>query len=387
MLSNRVLSRWLARGSLTIAICGFAALMVPPLNAASLRKAAAAAASNAGASDPGSVLYGYFDVSEPTTDNGTGNGINVMRLVNTTGQDMCALIYVFDDDEQLGECCGCPLTANESQSFGIAGGLTPPDGLTDDLTDDWREASADQESGVIAVLGATALTGCTLNGSASNNSTPNPACNAGCDPSISFQDGVLVPGTPSGQGLNGNIVGSQRIGSKESVTEVNMVDDSPGDSDNVKNVQKQCQNNVQNGSGKGICTCGDLYIVAPNNPPGFIKEKRLRLFQGRIIPANFFDVTVNNTATIPFRIENRSKKNTDHIDVSTVQPHPDPFFLIPSPESTNLLPKGSQAFDMEFQPHATGPADPAFFKITGFNIPGAGPIGNVTVEMNGKGVP
>ena len=266
MVGSNIFSGWLAKGALTLAAGAFVASIAVPANAASLRHAASGSGSSGAATgsggDPGSVLYGYFDVSESPSDNGTGNGDNVMRLINTTAQDMCALIYVFDDDEELGECCGCPLTANELLSFGIGGGkkfhpdTRPPSGLTDNLTANWREASHDEESGVIAVIGATALTGCTLNGSTSNSSSFNPACNAGCDPTIRFSPGVLVQSTPSGFGLNGNILHNQRIGTASGLTEVNMFDDSPGDSINTAvNLQDQCHNAITQGSGKGWCTC------------------------------------------------------------------------------------------------------------------------------------
>ncbi len=128
--------------------------------------------------------------------------------------------------------------------------------LYDNLTSNWREASGNEESGVIAIVGASALIPCTTNGSSSNNSTPNPACNAGCDPTIHFQSGVLVQSTPSGQGLNGYIIHNQAIGDVHGLLEVSMFDDSPGDSVNTSaNLQDLCRNNVQNGSGRGWCTC------------------------------------------------------------------------------------------------------------------------------------
>ncbi len=257
----------LVRSSLVLAAGTLAASMAIPAHAASLRKALASeAASTSGspAGDPGSVLYGYFDVSEPSTNNGTGNGDNVMRLINTTAQDMCALIYVFDADEELGECCGCPLTANEVINFGITNDPYYSGGITDNLTTNWREASEDQQNGVIAVVGATALSGCINNGSPSNYTTPNPACNAGCDPTIRFVDGVLVQSSPSGQGLNGAMLHNQRIGAASGILEVNMFDDSPGDATNIGGLQDLCRNAIQRGSGKGWCTCphefGDLIV-------------------------------------------------------------------------------------------------------------------------------
>ncbi len=256
MGGRNMFSSWLTKGALTLAAGAIIASAAMPADAATLRKSAAAAttSASAGGADPGNVLYGYFDVYGHG-DNRTGDGQSDMKLVNTTGQDMCALIYVFDADEELGECCGCPLTANELVSFGI--GLRGP--LYDNLTGNWREASFDIANGVVLAVGATALSGCTLNGSASNSSTYNPACHAGCDPTIPFQSGVLVQGTPSGQGLVGDIIRTQEIGEAESITETNMFDDSPGDPTNLASLQTLCQNNVQRGSGRGWCTCPNSF--------------------------------------------------------------------------------------------------------------------------------
>jgi len=249
---------WLSKGALTLAAGAFIASVAMPASAATLRKSSAGAATSAavGGSDPGNVLYGYFDVHEPPIldHNGTGDGQNAMELINTTAQDMCALIYVFDDDEQLGECCGCPLTANELVSFGIGRGP-----LYNNLTGNWREASFDVGSGVVLVVGATAAAPCTLNGSPSNGSSYNPACHAGCDPTIHFQPGVLVQGTPSGQGLNGGIIRPQEIGPVESITETTLFDDSPGDATNIAALQDFCKNDVQRGSGRGWCTCPNSF--------------------------------------------------------------------------------------------------------------------------------
>ena len=257
MGGRNMYSGWLTKGALTLAAGAFIASVAMPANAATLRKSSAGAASSTsgGGSDPGSVLFGYFDVHEPTFDNGTGDGQNAMELINTTAQDMCALIYVFDDDEEMGECCGCPMTANELVSFGI--GSRGP--LYNNLTGNWREASYDIGSGVVMVVGATATAGCTFNGSSSNNSTFNPACNAGCDPTIHFQQGVLVQSTPSGQGLNGGIIRSQHIGEVEGITETTMFDDSPGDPANLSSLQDLCKNDVQRGSGRGWCNCPNLF--------------------------------------------------------------------------------------------------------------------------------
>ncbi len=245
-----LISRWTGFAwtgfAMTLAIGASVVSMAVPAGAATLRKATSASAANAAAAsgDPGSVLYGYFDTNEPPSENGTGNGGSAVRLINTTAQDMCALIYIFDKDEELNACCGCPLTANELVTLGNDTRFLP------------REAGADLDSGVIAIVGATALAPCTTNGSASNGSTFNPSCNAGCDPTIPFTPGVLVQSTPSGQGLQGNIIHSFRIGNVASLTEDSLFDDSPGDSTNIaQDLQAQCKNIVQHGSGFGVCSC------------------------------------------------------------------------------------------------------------------------------------
>lgn len=247
--NTTLMSRWTGF-AMAFAISVGIASIAAPAGAATLRTASAksAPAATASGGDPGSVLYGYFDGDEPASENGTGNGGTALRLINTTAQDMCALIYIFDKDEELNACCGCPLTANQLFSFGSHTRLQP------------REAGSDLRSGVVAILGATALAPCTFNGSASNGSTPNFACNAGCDPTIPFAPGVLIQGTPSGQGLQGTLTKSFRIGDAASLVEVPLFDDSPGDPTNISQaLQAQCKNIVQHGSGFGICQCpGEL---------------------------------------------------------------------------------------------------------------------------------
>ena len=57
-----------------------------------------------------------------------GAGDNILRLINPNGaangnlagaqeQTVCAMIYVFDDDEEMGECCGCPLSSSSAEDF------------------------------------------------------------------------------------------------------------------------------------------------------------------------------------------------------------------------------------------------------------------------------
>src|ERR1700691_4401346 len=92
---------------------------------------------------PGEVLWTYYETTEAATtsctssdaggcDNG-GNGDNILRLVNPNGNanaafgpvaDVCAMIYVFDDNQEMGECCGCPLSPSDFESFSVERDLT-----------------------------------------------------------------------------------------------------------------------------------------------------------------------------------------------------------------------------------------------------------------------
>ena len=65
---------------------------------------------------------------------------NIIRLINPNGaangnlagakpQPVCAMIYVFDDDQEMGECCGCPLTSTQLATFSVEKNLTSNWGL------------------------------------------------------------------------------------------------------------------------------------------------------------------------------------------------------------------------------------------------------------------
>src|SRR5579862_4051334 len=89
----------------------------------------------------GPMLTAPYDVSGPT-----GDGDNIIRLTNPAGchtaqsdvacsseTDLCAMIYVFDDDQEMGECCGCPITPNELQEYSVETALA----------DNFQQASPD----------------------------------------------------------------------------------------------------------------------------------------------------------------------------------------------------------------------------------------------------
>ena len=65
---------------------------------------------------PGQALWTYYN----TSGNPAGGGDNILTLINPNGSansnlgnpaaNTCAMIYVFNEAQGMGECCGCPLT-------------------------------------------------------------------------------------------------------------------------------------------------------------------------------------------------------------------------------------------------------------------------------------
>src|SRR5271166_3109069 len=122
-----------------------AVTMSSSAGAASLRQGSNAAVAGA---LPGEVLWGSYMTEEKgilcppnsnvTTDvvcNTAALGDNILRLINPNGaananlagaepQTVCAMIYVFDDDEEMGECCGCPLSSTRLATFSVEKNLT-----------------------------------------------------------------------------------------------------------------------------------------------------------------------------------------------------------------------------------------------------------------------
>lgn len=228
--------RWLGKGALALAAgAAFLASVSTPARAVML---------------PGSALFGYYDVSPPTRSGefGFGSGDSILTLVNPNGNanisfgavlDSCAMIYVFDENQEMGECCGCPLSPTKEESFSVE----------HNLTSNWAVSNptgVNTHQGVIAIraVGQPNAIGCN---SFSVPGTINPACNGGCDPTNGFT------ATPT---LLGSIIHVQDIDGTEDETEVSLFDNGTGDTaQNNPYLIQQCAAIVGNGTGGGICTC------------------------------------------------------------------------------------------------------------------------------------
>jgi len=89
---------------------------------------------------PGSYHATYFDVSSSFTKSQQGYGgpghsggdgdalVHIVDVGNWENDpldgDLCANIYVFDDDQEMQECCSCPLTADSVKTISVINDLT-----------------------------------------------------------------------------------------------------------------------------------------------------------------------------------------------------------------------------------------------------------------------
>jgi hypothetical protein len=131
--------------------------------------------------------------------------------------NLCAMIYVFDADQQLTECCGCVETHNNLHTLSVRGQLTnnPLTGVV-------------SRTGVIKVVSA-----------AVNNSPCDPTSNV--SPKANLRVWVTHIQNP--------------VGGAFPITETESSDSTLGATE-LANLQAQCAFVGILGSGQGICSCG-----------------------------------------------------------------------------------------------------------------------------------
>ena len=131
--------------------------------------------------------------------------------------NLCAMIYVFDNDQQLTECCGCQETHNGLRTLSVKTNLTN-NPLTGKVSN----------NGVIKIV------------SAAVNATP-------CDPTSNV--------TPTAN-LREWATHAQAVSATAyAVTETTFTDSTLGATE-LANLEAQCAFVHILGSGNGICTCG-----------------------------------------------------------------------------------------------------------------------------------
>jgi hypothetical protein len=131
--------------------------------------------------------------------------------------NLCAMIYVFDADQQLSECCGCVETHNGLRTLSVRKDLTS-NPLTGRVS----------TTGVIKIVSA-----------AVNNSPCDPTSN------VSPKANLRAWGTHI----------QNAVGAAYPITETEFTDSTLGATE-LANLQAQCAFINILGSGQGVCTCG-----------------------------------------------------------------------------------------------------------------------------------
>ncbi len=158
------------------------------------------------------VAVGYFSIGAVGTD-------ATIRITNpgTTGQDLCAMTYIFDNDQQMTECCGCVISPDGLRTFSLNKDL-----LANPLT------GVPSSSGSIMFL------------------TADQASNSSCNPATPTPSGVA---DAWGTHL-------QNLSKTQSIVTEGTLSFTPLTSTLSSALQSQCSFIQQLGSGHGICTCG-----------------------------------------------------------------------------------------------------------------------------------
>jgi hypothetical protein len=153
------------------------------------------------------------------SNNVAGAPDGTVRIDNPglTYGNLCAMIYVFDADQQLSECCGCVETHNGLRTLSVKRDLTG-NPLTGRVS----------TTGVIKVVSA-----------AVNNSPCDPTSN------VSPKANLRAWGTHI----------QNAVGTAWPITETEFSDSTLGATE-LANLQAQCAFINILGSGQGVCSCG-----------------------------------------------------------------------------------------------------------------------------------
>jgi hypothetical protein len=149
--------------------------------------------------------------------NTAGAPDGTVRVINdgNTGGSLCAAFYVFDDSQEMQECCSCPVTADGLIAESINKNL-----LANSLT------SFVNVKGVIKVVSTTSSSGV-------------------CDP---------TKGAPTA-GIRGWATHIQKATTGYAITETELHDANLASSE-LAGLQQFCSFEIILGSGRGTCRCG-----------------------------------------------------------------------------------------------------------------------------------
>jgi len=224
----------------------------------------------------------YFDVATSAASSRAGyggpgisggSGDNTVRIINSQAKfgTLCAMIYVFDDFEELQTCCGCPVSPDGLRTLSVV----------NDLTLDFGVNKGNLNAGVIRIV------------TESPNFIPgNPNPSGTNPPGVNGPNTGTVPVACDPTGGLGNdpfhrgSLGSLAPGLKAYITHAELVE--PGNIPGGHSVQstsveeflaatpeeieeegdrERCAFLLTNGSGSGVCTCGvgdSEFVASPN---------------------------------------------------------------------------------------------------------------------------
>ena len=144
-----------------------------------------------------------------------------VRLTNpgVTGGNLCAEIYVFDQSQQLSECCGCLVSPDGLRTLSVNGDVTgnPLTGVK-------------SKTGVVKIVSADAF------------------LNRSCDPTTIAPKASLAAWSTNIQKQNASTF---------AITETTFQLGPLGD-DELAALQQQCSFSSTLGSGQGVCSCGTV---------------------------------------------------------------------------------------------------------------------------------
>ena len=154
----------------------------------------------------------YFDA--------TSGADSTIRVTNPaiTGQDLCAMVYVFDQDQQMSECCGCSISQDGLLTLSLNKNL-----LNNPLT------GVKSKTGTVLLIAA--------------DESSNTSCNAS---SITPAGMVIAWATHLPQSASGLMSSLEEPLSNSALSPTLSAA-----------LQAQCSFVQQLGSGQGVCSCGN----------------------------------------------------------------------------------------------------------------------------------
>ncbi|MFZ0888441.1 MAG: hypothetical protein WA005_08310 [Candidatus Binataceae bacterium] len=218
------------------------------------------------------ILVSYYDVATSVMPSAAGYGglghsggagDALLRIVNPNHNDavqngtLCAMIYVFDDNEEMQACCGCPVTPDGLRTMSVI----------NQLTTNWGFNKGNLAAGVIDILsmdpdwvapfpGAPPPRGVNVAGSSG----------VGCDPSLGVgsqtdESTIGGPELRAWMDHTESMVGAAAPFTGVVSTSTDELRQTPADLHgeevtHAEDLIESCGFLLSNGSGSGVCSCG-----------------------------------------------------------------------------------------------------------------------------------